>query len=379
MSVHSPERGRVRHLVGGFAVVLPCWLCLPTPLEGQERWHRIESLSDAHIEKTVYEGVGFASVTFGDSAEHVEEILGEAKGGSAYTLRYMGSAMEVRLRDGKVCGFSFYRGFRGSLFRSGLGVGDSVAAVEEAYGEAHNVRHVDELTDWTLDRTLLIRRGGPKYEGGPASKLRYPDVGMCFFFDSDDRVRGFWMFRKTGYADRDPEAARVEGHAQEEDTFEDLYLEDPVHEGVGFGGVEFGDTAERVESVLGEAEGGCEHGLRYLNGGVRVVLRDAKVSGFCFRKGFRGVLSTSGLGIGDSLEDAVEAYGQILKEREVDDLCDWDLDRTLLIRRGGPKCPKAPASKLHYYDAGIRFDFDLDDRIIGFGMLDKAAAAATQE
>lgn len=68
------------------------------------------------------------------------------------------------------------------------------------------------------------------------------------------------------------------------------------------------------------------------------------------------------------MADVETAYGEILKERQVDELCDWRLDRTLLIRRGGPEEEDEAVSKLYYYEVGIYLLFDKQERIVGFGM-----------
>ena len=184
-----------------FSLAIGCVVCAgagPTR-DGGERRDRKE---DPYIEETVYEGMGFAGVEFGDSVERVEEVLGEPGGGSEHSLRYLDSGLEIRLYDGKVRGFSFYRRFRGKLFVSELGMGDTLENVQEAYGELAGERSVKELTDWTLDKTLLVRRDGPKRDGEAVSKLSYYDAGLYFFFDEQDQIVGFGVNRETNYARR---------------------------------------------------------------------------------------------------------------------------------------------------------------------------------
>lgn len=128
--------------------------------------------------------------------------MGEAGGGSEWSLRYMDSGMEVRLCNGKVRGFSFYKSFRGRLYASGLRIGDSLEDMEAVYGEVLKDRKVNDLCDWMLDRVLLIRRGGPQWEGGPVAKLYYYDAGLYVFFDEGYRVSGFGLNKKTDYIEQ---------------------------------------------------------------------------------------------------------------------------------------------------------------------------------
>ena len=153
-----------------------------------------------HISETVYEGVGFAGVEFGNTAEQVEDLLGEAKGGSEHSLKYKNSRMGLCLCGGKVKHFNFHQDFKGTLYTSGLGIGHTLGDVEAAYGEIPKERLVDELCAWRLDRTLLIRRGGPQDGDGAVSKLHYYDAGVYFLFGEDGRIVGFGLFRKTNYA-----------------------------------------------------------------------------------------------------------------------------------------------------------------------------------
>ena len=156
------------------------------------------------------------------------------------------------------------------------------------------------------------------------------------------------------------------------------YLAFPVEEGVGFAGVELDDPAERVEEVLGEAGGGCEHSLRYPESCVSFCLCGGKVRVIHFLPGFRGRLVKSALGMGDTLEAVEEAYGEITKEREVDELCGWQLDRTLLIRRGGAMPDDPTVAKVYYYEAGVYFQFDEQYQVYEFGLFRKTGYAHRQ-
>lgn len=200
-----------RRLVADICVAI-AWLSLGGTVSADgEACALTDAAADGpHISETVYEGVGFADVTFGNTAKQVEDFLGEATGGSEHSLKYANSRMCLCLCGGKVKHFNFHEGFKGTLHASGLGMGHTLAQVEAAYGTVPNERLVDELCSWRLDRTLLVRRGGPQEADGAVSKLHYYDAGVYFLFDEDERIVGFGLFRKTRYAgaDQSPDSSR---------------------------------------------------------------------------------------------------------------------------------------------------------------------------
>lgn len=144
-----------------------------------------------------------------------------------------------------------------------------------------------------------------------------------------------------------------------------------VYEGRGLEGIDFGYVAADVERILGAAEGGSEHHLSYASSGVQFCFCGGTLKDLHFRKGFRGKLYTSGLGIGSTLDAVVSSYGEVQAEKEVDDLCGWMLDRTLLVRRGEATADDETVYKLYYYDAGLFFLFDEQQIVREFGVFKK--------
>lgn len=210
MRTHNRVSRRGVQFLGAWGAI--CLVCAGARLRAEDRDEVEKGKEEGRLlRETVYEGAGFAGVDFGDSPERVEEVMGEATGGSYHEIRYLYGGVTVRLRERKVIGFSFSSRFRGKLFTSELGVGATLEEVESAYGELVGEREVKKLTGWTLDGTLLVRRGGPGFKGGPIWKLCYNDAGICFFFDEQHRVSGFGVNRKTGYADRFAEERDTDG------------------------------------------------------------------------------------------------------------------------------------------------------------------------
>ena len=315
------------------------------------------------IEDAVFEGVGFAGVRFGDSAEDVETILGGAAAGSPVSRMYADSRFKVHFEKNAVSGFTFHDGFRGMLATSDLGIGDWLEDVESAYGEILSQRPVDELGDWVLDRTLLTRRGGADQQDGSVLKLCYYSVGLCVLFDDEGRINGFDLTRKTGYA------ARAFPDLEELiETLDGPFVEETIEEGVGVAGVKFKDSMETVLEVLGEPSCGTDDHFTYSENGMWVKFRDGTVYGFSFSSYFLGTRSGSDLGIGDSLNDVTASLGEILKEQVVDDPNDWWLDRTFVKRRDGPRSDNGFASKLYYRSSGLVFFFDAHDQVTSFAI-----------
>jgi len=139
-----------------------------------------------------------------------------------------------------------------------------------------------------------------------------------------------------------------------------------VYEGVGLGKLRLGDPAERVEQLLGKADGGSERHREYLQLGLHIQLHEDKVYTILFQDRFPGTLLTSGLRIGDTLLDLERAYGPILQRREVADHNAWTLDRILLVREAAPQSESGDASKIEFYDLGMAFFLDEQGRIVHF-------------
>jgi len=328
----------------------------PEPVVSRGTW-------DTH-DLRVHEGVGLGDLEFGDPADRVESVLGPPDSGSEGGWHYPRLGITVALVEGRAWAFYFSNRFAGKLVGTGLGIGDHLEDVEAAYGEALGRREVESLSDWTLDRVLLVCEACKGNSQKSVARLRYGKVGLYLDFDKDDRVVAFGLTRRTVGAQRTGVGSTDNSMAHGA-----TFAAESVFEGEGFAGLRLNDPAERVEQILGAASGGCKHALRFKSGHFTVQLRDGKIKGFCFQRGFSGTLNGSGLGIGDTLDDVVYSYGESLAVRQVENLCDWHLDRTLLVLSGSPSCPDAPVAKICYSEHGVCFDLDADDRVSGFGIL----------
>jgi hypothetical protein len=308
------------------------------------------------INAPVVLGEGFAGVRFGDPTDEAERTLGEPDSGYETARTYGRQGFEVKLYGGRVTSFSFYRNFRGRLVDSGIAMGDSLADVQRAYGSILERREVDVLWDWTLHRVLLVRRDGPVKATGILSRLCYEDRGLCFYLDSDDRIVVFLIEPKRPVSTKEEKnPAAVSEPA--------WFAIEPIREREGFAGVRFGDSPARVEEVLGDASCGSDTHRHFTNPDIQAAFEDGRLLSLRFGEDFRGRLSESGIGMGDTVEDVLDAYGEPLGRREVEKLSAWNLDQVLIKQRSTPGSHVCIVSKLMYRDAGIEFSFDKDDRV----------------
>lgn len=344
----------------------------------------------------VYEGVGLGELRLGDPIQKIEQILGEADAGSEYYRKYHQIGLYIQLYEGKVYRLIFDKRFTGRLLTSELGMGDTLADLEWAYGPILERREVADHNAWRLDRILLVRKGGAQFKGGDASKLHYYDLGMYFYFDEQGRILRFGLSERTGYALRPPEeriprnASRPGlpsgargGRARPWQTWNRPDLS--VHERVGFGDVEFGDPAARVEAFLGPPDAGSEAAWRYRELGITVAFDEGRASAFFFHEGhpsgsfytgsFAGKLAASGVGIGDHLEDVEAFYGAVLERQRVQSLSKLAPSRVLLVCQGCTAYTTGNAARLYYRDLGLYFDFDDRERIVAFGVTQPPARA----
>lgn len=347
----------------------------------------------------VYEGVGLEELRLGDSAERIEHLLGEAEGGSEWSRRYRQLGLHIQLYEGKVYGMQFDDQFQGSLLTSGLGIGDTLADLEWAYGPILKVREVADHNAWNLDRILLVRRGGPQVERGDASKIAYYDLGMYFFLDEHERIMRFGLSKYTGYALRPAnerfrqEAAHAGIPAATRDERVARWKASRIRNwdtrvGVGFAVLEFGDPTNYVESLLGPPDSGSEAVWNYRELGIKLVFRGGRVSAFFFFEGrprgvfftgsFPGRLVNSGIGIGDRLEDVEAFYGAVLERRPVAFTSEMLPSRVLGVCQGCTAYSTQESSRIRYTDIGLYFDFDERERIVGFG-LNRARAPVKAE
>lgn len=198
----KPARHRTPCAVMAFTVLFASAMALAGDRSKEKKPAKSSDPEGPYIEETIYEGRGFAGLEIGDPADDAEEVLGEASGGSEHCFRYRDSRFSVRIYNDEISGFRFLRGFRGKLADGGIGIGDSLDDVIAAYGAVEKEREVNEFCDWRLDRTLLIRRGGPSYPNGPSMKLYCYDAGLYFFFDDNEQIVSMGLWRKTDYLDR---------------------------------------------------------------------------------------------------------------------------------------------------------------------------------
>jgi len=337
----------------------------------------------------VNEGVGVGKLRLGDSAERIEQLLGEAEGGSEWHRRYPQLGLHIQLYEGKVYGMLFNERFPGTLLTSGLGIGDILADLERAYRPILERREVADHNAWNLDRILLVRRGGPQFEGGDASKIAYYDLGMYFFLDEHERIIRFGLSKYTGYALRSPDervgaeatSAGVPTATRDERLarWKTSRIRDwGVRVGVGFAELEFGDPTAHVESLFGPPDSGSERSWSYRELGIKLALRDGRLSGFFFHEGrpkglfftgsFPGKLVDSGIGIGDGLEDVEAFYGAVLERRRVAYTSEVLPSRVLGVCQGCTAYSTGESSRVRYDDLGLYFDFDERERICGFGL-----------
>ncbi len=354
----------------------------PIPASGQ-------TAAVSYPDLIVYEGVGVGELRLGDPSEKIEQILGEADAGSEYSRKYHQIGLFIQLYKDKVYSLTFDKRFPGRLFTSELGIGDTLADLQGAYGPILERREVADHNAWRLDRILLVRRGGAQFKGGDASKVHYYDLGMYFYFDEQGRIHRFGVSKSTGYALRPAEErippsaprpglpsgtrdarARRWGARNRSDL--------RVYERVGFGDVEFGDSAARVEGLLGPPDAGSEAAWRYRQLGITVVFNKGRASAFFFYEGrpsgffytgsFEGKLAGSGVGVGDGLEDVEAFYGAVLRRQRGQSLSESVPSRVLLICQGCTAYSTGEAARLHYSDLGLFFDFDDRERIVAFGL-----------
>lgn len=351
---------------------------------------------DPRPELIVYEGVGVGELQLGDPTSKVEQVLGEADAGSEHHREYRRIGLYVQLSHDKVYHLIFHPSFPGILFSSELGIGDTLADVQRAYGPILERREVVDHNAWRLDRVLLVRRGGPQFKGGDASKLHYYDLGMYFYFDEHERIYRFGLSDRTEYALR-PSRERLQSHAappgrprraRDDGDRRRLEWNPPawgVREGIGFGDARFGDAAARIEALLGPPDGGSEVDWRYRKLGLTVGFAQGRASSFFFREGrasgsyftgsFPGKLVASGIGIGDHLKDVEAFYGAALGRQRVKSLSESTPSRVLSVCEGCPAYAFGEVARLHYRDLELYFDFDDTQRVTAFGLTGKPRGA----
>lgn len=375
----------------GFAVCLVTVSTITLPA-----WSQSDSVSrldrrsiSRRIDLEVYEGVGVGKLRLGDPTETIERVLGEADAGSEHYRRYVQLGLYIQLYEGKVYTLTFDERFPGKLLTSGLGIGDTLADLEHAYGPVLERREVGDHNAWQLDRVLLVRQGGPQFQGGDGSKIEYYDLGMYFYLDEHQRILRFGLSKTTWYALRPakeregsnavrvgvPSASREERDAR----WKASKIRDwGVREGVGFAGVEFDDPATHIEGLLGPPDTGSENAWRYRELGITVALNNGRASAFFFHEGrptglffmgsFPGKLVASGIGVGDRLEDVEAFYGVVLDRQKVRSLAKSTPSRVLGVCQGCTAYSTGESSRLWYNDLGLYFDFDDRERIVGFGL-----------
>lgn len=302
--------------IAGFAAAFP----------QEPKGERAEAKPTPWIDAAVVPGEGFAGVHFGDSANDVERKLGEPNSADETARMYGWQGFEVKLYDGRVAWFTFYPQFRGRLADSGLGIDDTLADIERAYGSIVTRREVDELWGWSLHRVLLLRRNGPAAVSGILARLCYLDRGVCFYLDGDERIVGFLVGPKRPVSTND----RTNRPGMSKTAW---YAIQPIGEREGFAGIRFGDSPARVEEVLGNASSGSDNDRRFTNPDIRAAFEDGRLRSLRFGEDFRGRLSETGIRMGDTVEDVLTAYGEALAQREVENLSAWHLDRTLVRLR----------------------------------------------
>ncbi|MBI4716465.1 MAG: hypothetical protein HY763_01555 [Planctomycetes bacterium] len=157
-----------------------------------------------------------------------------------------------------------------------------------------------------------------------------------------------------------------------------LFIDNDVGEGSGFAGIEFGMSQDQAETVLGAADGGTEGSLRFSRNRLSVCFCGGRATDIHFYPGFRGKLVGSRIGIGDTYEQVEAAYGVIERRRDVESLCSWRLNRTLLVKIGAPDSDEPAVAKLYYYDEGVFFLFDSNFRVCEFGVMPKREGVGSQ-
>lgn len=149
-----------------------------------------------YIEAIVYEGVGFAGLEFGDTKEYSELILGEPTGGCNWSRKFMNHRVSINYCSNSAGGFHFYQGFKGTLSKSGIGIGNTLEQVIDYYGEYKNERSVKNLSSWHIDRVLLIVKETREDEAQDYAKLRYGKQAVYFVFNEDFIIIEFGLTRR---------------------------------------------------------------------------------------------------------------------------------------------------------------------------------------
>lgn len=161
---------------------------------GEEPCQKPQIKADGeYIEETVVEGVGFAGLVFGDTKEYAEVILGDPTGGCSWLRKFMNNRVTINYCNNSAGGFHFFEGFKGTLSKSGIGIGHTLDHVVYAYGEYKEERKVKFLHNWYMDRVLFIVKEEKESHGKGFAKIQYIEEGVYFVFNKEYEIIEFGL------------------------------------------------------------------------------------------------------------------------------------------------------------------------------------------